>query len=275
MSEMKRALVISSQVASSSVGANASAFCLRRLGIETAVLPTTLLGRHPGWGEPGGALTPIDILRGMWNGIDRQNINFDAVLTGYMGQVDNVSFAAQIINELKLKNPDMLTVVDPVMGDNGQLYIPVDVAMSIQSELIPLADFITPNIWEFSHLIQRKIGGFLDLVSVLKDYSGSALITSAGNDQQIGGLLSHAGQMSYWGHDKFDKVPHGGGDALAGTFLAHLLTGENTMAAAGASVSSIFAIMKHAFADDASELPLTRYQSLLIDADPLSRMDIL
>jgi len=66
---MKTALILSSNVAASQVGATASAFCLRRMGINTIVLPTTVLGRHPGWGDPGGKAVPATQLRDMWRAI--------------------------------------------------------------------------------------------------------------------------------------------------------------------------------------------------------------
>jgi len=266
---MKRALIISSQVAASSVGANASAFCLRRLGVETVVLPTTLLGRHPGWGDPGGALTPHDLLREMWSGISAQNLAFDAVLTGYMGSSETVEFTTHIVRDLKAQNPYLLVVVDPVMGDNGQLYVPEAVASAIRSLLVPLADVLTPNVWEFSYLLDREFRNLDQLKDALHEFSKSTLVTSVRNGNEIGGMLHHAGGLTYWGHEKFERVPHGGGDAVSGTFLAHILRGRDIELAAAQAISSIFAFMQKAFVDDAPELPLTEYQSLLVDAERL------
>ena len=79
-----KTLILSSTVASSRVGASAASFCLQRLGIETIVLPTTLMGRHPGWGNPGGGATDAAVLRDIWKAVTAQEIKFDAVLTGYM-----------------------------------------------------------------------------------------------------------------------------------------------------------------------------------------------
>ncbi len=271
---MKRALVISSQVAASTVGANASAFCLRRLGVEAVVLPTILLGRHPGWGQPGGALTPFEILSDMWSGIDAQDLKFDAVLTGYMGTSQNVELAVSIIAQIKKTNPDCYTLVDPVMGDNGRLYVPVDVAEAIEANLLPLADIITPNVWELCHILKTDMSDLDELKRALRTSARTTLVTSAIHSNQIGGLLFESDGFAFAGHEIFKTVPHGGGDALAGTFLAHILSEETTSRAMQKSVSSIFAIMKHAFADQSPELPLIKYQSLLDDADIIKLQDI-
>lgn len=269
---MKRALVISSQVAASSVGANNSAFCLRRLGIETVVLPTTLLGRHPGWGAPGGQVTPTPYLADMWDGIAAQNFQFDAVLTGYMGSAENVSLAGDIIQKIKSQNSNAIIVVDPVMGDHGKLYVPIEVAEAILRTLFSLADIITPNIWEFSHALKRDVNDIQSLKDSLLDYGGCALVTSVKHHNQIGALSYHPKGLTYIGHDVFDQIPNGGGDALAGVLLAHVLNGHSEEDAARRAVSSIFQIMKKSNELEAAEFPLTQFQSFLENA-PLLDMD--
>ena len=271
---MKRALVISSQVASSTVGATASAFCLRRLGIQTVVLPTILFGRHPGWGAPGGAPVSSEILSDMWAGIEAQDLAFDAVLTGYMGNLENVSLAEKIIRTIKVKTPKSLVIVDPVMGDNGRLYVPVDVAENLQNRLIPHADIITPNVWEFCHLVKSDLSSISELTAALRDYGGCALVTSVENEGQIGGLSYHKDGLSYIGHRVFNQVPHGGGDSLAGALLAHILQGDSELTAAQKAISSIYQIMKYSTTEKTKELPLTACQDILLNAALLEVQNI-
>lgn len=269
---MKRALVISSQVAASAVGASNSAFCLRRLGIETAVLPTTLMGRHPGWGDPGGDVTKSEYLAKMWDGIKAQNLTFDAVLTGYMGSADNVDLAANIIAKVKSDNPSALTVVDPVMGDHGKLYVPINVAEAIVKQLVSVADIVTPNVWEFSHILQRELRSLDDLKNALLDHGGCALVTSVEHHGRIGALSYHPKGLTYFGHEVFETVPNGGGDALSGALLAHILGGLSEEEAARKAVSAIFKMMKKSVETKAKEFPLTEYQAFLTEA-PLIGMD--
>lgn len=266
---MKTALVISSFVASSHVGANASAFCLRRLGIQTHVLPTTLLGRHPGWGAPGGAPVPTATLESMWEAIQAQNLCYDGIMTGYMASPQQAELAGQIIRDIRRTDKDVLVLVDPVMGDNGRLYVSEAVASAITTHLLPLADIITPNLWELGYLSGDAVDTFDGILSAIKHLPSDALVTSVPEGAQIGALLHDKHGTVSVHHEKFSKVPHGGGDTLAGTFLAHRLNGKSSEDALAYAVAAIFEILSEAAAKDMGELPLIRYQDALVTAQPL------
>jgi len=222
--------------------------------IETVVLPTTLMGRHPGWGPPGGGATHIDILRDVWSGVAAQNIQFDAVLTGYMGEIAHIDLGVDIIRHVKTHNPKAMIAVDPVMGDHGQLYIPEDRAIAILERLLPIADFITPNLWE------------LDFISSHTSDLPDRLITSVLEGQNIGAVWQDQENRHQVSHAKFETVPHGGGDSLAALFLGRRLLDEAPDMALAKSVASVFEIMRAADALDAGELPLVRMQAFINDA---------
>ncbi|NNE57218.1 MAG: pyridoxine kinase [Hellea sp.] len=272
---MKRALIISSYVAASSVGANVTAFAMRSFGIEAVMLPTTLYGRHPGWGDPGGAITPLEILAGMWQGIKSQNLQFDAVITGYMGHPDMVGMAVDIITLLKSNNPDCLTFVDPVMGDDGRLYVSEQVAGLIKSDLIPIADFITPNVWELSYILDRPLETFDSVSAALQSRTQKTVVTSVERERQIGALLSDGKSRHLVEHAKFDTVPHGGGDTLTGLFAAHILRGKTARDALRLSVSSVFSLMRYGHAKDRAELPIFEFYEFLGKAPSLIVEDII
>jgi len=256
-----KALIISSTVASSRVGASAASFCLRRLGIETIVLPTTLMGRHPGWGPPGGGAVSSDRLRDIWTGVKAQNIQFDAVLTGYMGETAHIDVSAEILRDVRSANPEAILAVDPVMGDHtgdgGGLYIPERRARAMIETLIPLANFITPNQWELEY-----IQGHTDRLP-------ARLVTSVPDGEKIGARWADGNTQFQVSHSKFETVPHGGGDSLAALFLGRRLLGETPRSALAASVASVYEIMRAADKLDAGELPLVRMQAFITDAIPL------
>lgn len=267
---MKTALIISSLVSASHVGATASAFCLRRLGVETIILPTTMLGRHPGWGAPGGGPLSAEKLRDMWQAIKAQNIVIDAVMTGYMADAAQVTLAAEIIGHVREANPFAHILVDPVMGDHGRLYIPEDTAQAVKNILVPLADVITPNVWELSYLTGTQAQTRKELCKAAKPLRPDALITSVPFGEQIGAVLyTHKQKAISVAHDKFDAVPHGGGDALAATYLAHVLNAETPETAFAKSAAAIFDMMSTADAQDLGELPVIRRQDALTAARPL------
>jgi len=214
------------------------------------------MGRHPGWGVPGGQVTSDEILSDMWQG----------------GSQENVEVTERILSKVKSQNSEALVIVDPVMGDAGKLYVPVDVADAITRQLIPSADIITPNVWEFSHIVQSEFSDLNNIKAALLDYSGCALVTSVVDHGRIGALSYHPNGLTYIGHEFFSQVPNGGGDAVTGILAAHVLNGKSEEDAARRAVSSVFSIMKNAVATSAQEFPLTQFQDALIDA-PLLGLD--
>lgn len=266
---MKTALIISSYVGASCVGATASAFCLRRLGVETIVIPTTVLGRHPGWGTPGGHPLSASHLRDMWGAIKAQDLRIDAVMTGYLADNTHIDIAAEIISDVKKKNSEAIILVDPVMGDNGRLYVPESRAKAIIAKLLPLADIITPNAWELSFITDKPATHLEAILETLSDMKTACLVTSVPHGKTIGALFIDGPARYFVHHKSFQSVPHGGGDSLAATFLAHLLSGDLRRDALAKSVASIFAILSAAIETNARELPLVREQDALIIAKPL------
>jgi len=55
---MPLALILSSHVAGSQVGATAQAAALAPFAIDAMVVPTVLFGRHPGWARPAADHRP-------------------------------------------------------------------------------------------------------------------------------------------------------------------------------------------------------------------------
>ena len=270
---MKTVLLISSFVASSQVGASASAFCLRRLGHEVIILPTTLFGRHPGWGPPGGDRVSPDILRTMWDAVQAQGIKFDAVMSGYMAARDHIDLTAAIIKSVKAGNPDVTVLIDPVKGDDGRLYIPEHRAAAMKDKLTPLADILTPNLYELGYMAGRDLSDVAEIVRAARHIGNDVLVTSVPYGDEIGALW--VGEtVSYVGHERFGRIPNGGGDSLAACFLAGRLQGLTPQAAQQFAVSSIFDILSKAQKDNLPELPLTLCQNSLTEPHLLPIKDI-
>ena len=54
----------------------------------------------------------------------------------------------KIVERVRAKNPNMVYVMDPVMGDNGSFYVLKSLIPLYKSEMLPLATVITPNHFE-------------------------------------------------------------------------------------------------------------------------------
>lgn len=77
--------------------------------------------------------------------------DFDMMLSGYIPGAEAVGAVGGIAKDLKEKTKDtpgrFFWVLDPVMGDNGRLYVAEDCIPAYKS-LIPFADLILPNQFE-------------------------------------------------------------------------------------------------------------------------------
>ena len=70
------------------------------------------------------------------------------MLTGYIGSATFLDAVAQVLERLQAVNPNLKYVCDPVLGDNGHLYVPGELTQLYRDKIIPRAWMITPNQFE-------------------------------------------------------------------------------------------------------------------------------
>ncbi|KAJ2160342.1 putative pyridoxal kinase [Coemansia sp. RSA 552] len=161
---MARILSIQSHVVAGYVGNRAATFPLQLLGHEVDVINTVQLSNHTGYnnvrGERFSAAHLLDLFAGLQaNGLDR---GYTHLLAGYMGNAENVRAVATIADELRKTNPGLCFVLDPVMGDDGALYVPEELVSLYRNELCPLASLVTPNQFEAELLTGLRIASLAD-----------------------------------------------------------------------------------------------------------------
>ncbi len=262
---MKHVLVISSFVSASLVGGNVSSFCLASHGLTPIFIPTTLLGRHPGWGDPGGGPIDSHVMKSVWHAISRQDLNIEAVLTGYMAHKDHVLLAADIVDQIKSQNPDALIVVDPVMGDEGRLYIEKSIADQIIKQLVPRADIVTPNLFEFSAITGHIPNSSAEAAGFCLNQGGRWLISSLSDEGLSGAVYAGEKDAVRIKHPLLASAPNGSGDALSALFLARLLGGHKPTEAFRYAVSTVYALLEYAQKHGSKELPLIDFGEGLIN----------
>ncbi len=147
-------LSIQSQVVYGHVGNSAAQFILQRLGHEVWAVPTTLFSSHlakPSW---TGKLVPQADIAALLDGLADLGVldRVDAVMTGYLGESGNVAVIADLIDRLHRQRPHLIYACDPVMGDNGKLYVTPALADAIAAKLVGRADILLPNQFELQRL---------------------------------------------------------------------------------------------------------------------------
>jgi pyridoxine kinase len=257
-------LIISSFVAASRVGGGAQAMMLARLGLEPILVPTVQLGRHPGWGAPGGKPVDAETMASMLKGIDEQG-NFQrlaAVITGYFAHADQVAVAASAITTARAGSPGAAVVVDPIMGDETSgLYVRETVATAIGVSLIARADLITPNAWELGRLVDAPVDSIDAALRGARSLDRPVLVSSVPAGHEIGTLYVDSTGAWIALHARARSAPKGTGDLLTALFTAARVAGRSPRAALSAAVGAVAeAIAKGGEAD---ELPVTAFPARL------------
>lgn len=124
-----------------------------KMGIQVAPLPTALLSTHGAY-EGGTFLDLTDQMIPIMNHWKTLDVEFDVIYPGFLGSGDQIDIVLQFIEEFKKSNP--LVVVDPVMGDEGEVYSIIDNSIvEKMGDLVKHADIITPNTTEAFVLLNR------------------------------------------------------------------------------------------------------------------------
>ena len=155
----RQVLSISSQVAYGPVGNSASVPALQAAGFTVSQVPTIILSNHPGLGKPSGVKLPAPEIEAILKSLDELRVldSCVGVTTGYFASADQIKIAASFIRQMKEKNSSLYILVDPILGDDDNLYVSEDVANAIRDELLPLASCITPNRFELSWITEKSV----------------------------------------------------------------------------------------------------------------------
>lgn len=121
------------------------------MGIECAILPTSVLSTHTGGFENFTFRDLSEDIPKISNHWQSYNIEFDTIYTGYLGNEQQINYVIDFAKDFKKENT--LLFVDPAMADKGKLYTGFDNKFPIHmARLCAKADIIVPNITEASLL---------------------------------------------------------------------------------------------------------------------------
>lgn len=164
-----RVLSVASHVVSGNVGNKISVFTMQSLGCEVAALNTVQFSNHTGYKQWKGTRVSAEEISDLWEGLKLSHLGgFDMMLSGYIPGAAAVEAVGRIARELKAKGDrDFFWVLDPVMGDNGNLYVAQDVVPAYKG-LIESADLILPNQFEAEVLSEVKITDLASLTQAVE-----------------------------------------------------------------------------------------------------------
>ena len=205
---------------------------MEALGVETAVIPTAILSTQTdGFDDIYSEDREREMLL-IYSRLKALGISFDGVYSGYLSSESEIDTISSI-----LSSESGLKLVDPVMGDGGELYQTITRQHAERmAKLVRKADVITPNFTEAMILSgledgMRKVGQqeIHDLVSVLRAMGPEmGVITSvpliAGG---LGNIAWKGKEIRMFQYDDLGVSYPGSGDLFASVLFALLVRGES------------------------------------------------
>lgn len=206
---------------------------LSACGIETAILPTSVLSTHT------GGFTDYyhcDLTDGMseiakhWKKLD---LHFDAIYVGFLANARQVDEAIQLIKEFA--SDDTIVFVDPAMADDGELYslLPLDFPAHM-CRLCQMADVIVPNMTEAFMLLgedyregpytEREVEDIIMRLSGI--HRSQVIITGVNMDEvQMSVVSYHPGSQEFheYACKRVEGTFYGTGDVFMSAFIGAML----------------------------------------------------
>jgi pyridoxine kinase len=111
-------------------------------------------------------------------------------MSGYLGRPEAWRFVLEALETVRAQRPDAWYVCDPVLGDEGELYVPGELVRTFREQAVPRADLLVPNRFELEWLVDRPVASVADAVAAARE------LRAAGAREVVvkGLVLEHGGR---------------------------------------------------------------------------------
>jgi pyridoxine kinase len=263
-------VVISSHVARGFVGNRVLVFALERLGFTVWAVPTIVLPFHLGHGEARRIVAEeahfSELLEVLAR--DARVRGVAAVISGVLASSEQAEAVAGFVSAVKAARPYALYLCDPVIGDEGELYVGEALAAKIRDRLLPLADAATPNAFECAWLAGRRVGAPDDLAALARELPPPVVVVTSTPGLMrghLGNLLVDAGGATMIEHPAVATPAKGTGDLVAALLVARRLQGFDWTRAAEMAVAATFEVIAGTAKAGADELLLPELQDAIVE----------
>jgi pyridoxine kinase len=270
-------VVVSSHVVRGTVGNRVLVFVLERLGFTVWSVPTIVLPYHLGHGAARRIVAEQADFAELLQALLRrgEGAGIAAIVSGFLASPTQAEAVATFVKAVKSERPDALYLCDPVIGDQGELYVSEALAVAIRDTLLPLADIATPNAFECAWLAGRSQAGVEDLAAIAKSLPPPVVVVTSAPGLmrgQMGNLVVDAAGATLIEHPELTTTAKGTGDLLAALLLSRRLAGEDWARAAEFAVAGTFEIVAGTVKAGADELLIPELQQAL--TKPRARVSV-
>ena len=205
-----------------------------KMGIQVCPIPTAILSTHGAY-ENGTYLDLTNQMLPIINHWKVLNLEFDAIYSGFLGSSDQIEIVLEFIEKFSANKP--LIVVDPVMGDNGNVYSIIDSGIIDKMEdLVKRAHIITPNMTEAYVLLKKtykkevSMNQAKKLLKSLSELGPNIVVLTSihfcGENQKYTGVYDKSHNQFFF--DRCEFIPQdfpGTGDAFTSVLIGAILNG--------------------------------------------------
>lgn len=267
---MTDVISIQSQVVHGHVGNSAAVFPMQAKGLKVAAVPTALLSNHPHYPTMRGRMLEADLVADLLRGVEERGLVETAkvLITGYLGTVETAAVVAGFVERARARNPNLVYVCDPVMGDDDLgVFVNQGLIGMFRERLTPQAGIVTPNQYELELLTgqdARSVQAFGDAMEWLaRNGTGAAAVTGCVFDDTPAGSL----ETVVWTPQSLTRTPVvrlpirpcGTGDLFTALLTARLCEGLDLLDAAAGATQEIHAVLRRTQAEGSGEMSLTGF----------------
>ncbi|KAG2483428.1 hypothetical protein HYH03_017683 [Edaphochlamys debaryana] len=154
---LPRVLSVQSHVVHGYVGNKCAVFPLQVLGLEVDPVHSVQFSNHTGYPSFAGDRFNGEQLRALAAGLEANGLlTHTHLLTGYIGSLSLLQAIADLCAMLRRHSPHLTYVCDPVLGDEGRLYVAREMVEAYAATIVPLASVLVPNQFEAEQLTGGK-----------------------------------------------------------------------------------------------------------------------
>src|SRR5262249_16211481 len=147
-------------------------------------------------------------------------------LTGYLGDGEQVAVVLDAIERVKAANAKAIFICDPVLGDDGKLFVRDELADAMLNGLAPHADWLTPNAFELGLIAGRPIDSLNTARDAARRIGKPVLCTSIRTALGMGNLYAAPSGDWFCETARLPRAPKGTGDLLTALFVGRRVRGE-------------------------------------------------
>jgi pyridoxine kinase len=191
---------------------------LSSMKVQCGVIPTAILSNHTAY--PDYTLhdfTPyMEEYINMW---EKMNFHFDGLYTGFLGSKEQIA----IIKNFIVTSDFTDIIVDPVMGDDGEIYDSYTPEMcEAMKELVSHSTLTTPNVTELciltdtpyrKHFSEAEIEEMC--IKLHKNGAKQIVVTGFEQDGQLGNIVYEDGEFHVFYSHKILPLRPGTGDVFS------------------------------------------------------------